>query len=101
VLFSQLEGYSCFKKFASVLGSSHPGAKHASSGRLTDVTLAIAREGDVIYGLVPTHGEDVSGDSPNCSAVKPCMLERLAEPVLRPEQFAPQPPFEQYFKESP
>ncbi len=31
-LFSQLEGYSCFKRFASVLGSYQPGAKYASSG---------------------------------------------------------------------
>jgi hypothetical protein len=82
VLFSQLEGYACFKRFASVLGSYRPGAKHASSGELADITLGLAKEGSTIYGLVPSSVQ-VVGDSPSCSVAAPCTLERLTQPSRR------------------
>lgn len=93
VLFSQLEGYSCFSRFASVLGSYQPGAKRASSGALSAVVLALANEGDAIYGLVAPPAQ-AGADSPSCSAAAPCMLERLAEPMLSADKLAPEPPFE-------
>jgi hypothetical protein len=93
VLFPQLQGYACFKRFASVLGSYRPGAKHASSGDLANVTLGLAKEGSTIYGLVPPPAQ-AGADSPSCSAAAPCTLERLTEPSLSVEKYTPTPPFE-------
>jgi hypothetical protein len=93
VLFPQLQGYACFARFASVLGSYRPGAKHASSGNLADITLGLAKEGNVIYGLVPPPAEP-GADSPSCSVAAPCALERLMEPLLSAEKLMPVPPFE-------
>jgi hypothetical protein len=76
-----------------VLGSYRPGAKHASSGDLADITLGLAKEGNTIYGLVPPPAE-AGVDSPSCSAVAPCTLERLAEPLPGAEKPTPVPPFE-------
>jgi hypothetical protein len=92
-LFPQLQGYACFKRFASVLDSYQPGAKHASSGDLADITLGLANEGSVIYGLVPPPAEP-GADSPSCSVAAPCTLEQLTEPLLSAETGTPMPPFE-------
>jgi len=92
-LFSQLEGFACFSTFASTLVSYRPGASHASSGVLADITLAIAREGSVTYGLVPPPAP-AGADSPSCSVLAPCTLERLTQPPLAAETYTPTPPFE-------
>jgi hypothetical protein len=93
VLFSQLEGYACFSRFASTLGSYRPGASRARSGVLADVTLGLAREGSVTYGLIPPPAQ-AGSDSPSCSALAPCTLERLTQPSLTAETYTPAPPFE-------
>ena len=96
VLFPQLEGFACFRSFASVLGGYRAGAERSSSGALTDVVLGLAKDGGVIYGLVPPPAQP-GADSPSCSATAPCTLERIVRPRLHPNKFTPAPPFVEYF----
>jgi hypothetical protein len=92
-LFPQLEGFSCFRSFASVLGRYRPGAKRARSGPLADPVLGLAKDGDALYGLLPVSPWENGGDSPNCSALAPCTIERITAPSLTPDRFRPAPPF--------
>jgi hypothetical protein len=96
VLFPQLEGFACFRSFASVLGSYRVGARRSSSGGLTDTVLSLAKDGGVIYGLVPPSAQPGT-DSPSCSAAAPCTLERLVQPRLTPNKFTPAAPFVEDF----
>jgi hypothetical protein len=95
VLFPQLETFSCFRSFGSALGSYRVGDKRSSSGQLPATVLGLAKDGRVIYGLVPPPAPP-GADSPGCSAAAPCKLERIAPPKLTPNRFTPVPPFVEY-----
>jgi hypothetical protein len=93
VLFSTLEGYSCFKSFSSELGEYRVGGGRMVSGVLLDTVLEIAQDGEVTYGVVAppaANGED----SPRCSVAAPCVLEQITPPTtLRARASVPTPPF--------
>jgi hypothetical protein len=93
-LFPELYAFSCFKGFASVLGSHGATAGHASVGKLETVALAVARDEGRLYGLVPPPGVAPLGDSPGCTTTAPCKIEQVQTPSLRRQGSAPFVPFQ-------
>jgi hypothetical protein len=93
-LFPELDAFSCFQGFASVLGTHGATPGYASSGKLEVLTLAVARDEGQLYGLIPARNAATGGDSPGCSAAEPCAIETLATPALRREPRLPFVPFQ-------
>lgn len=93
VLAPLLEGYDCFSAFGSALRSYAPGANPLRSGQFATTVLAVAKDGQTVYGLGAPPAP-FGADSPACSAAAPCSLEPITLPPLSVERSAPSPPFE-------
>lgn len=93
-LYGELDAFSCFHGFASVLNTHGAARGHAREGKLEAVALALAEDEGHLYGLVPRPATaSAGGDSPGCSAAAPCAIEQLASPALRLDPQSPFVPF--------
>jgi hypothetical protein len=90
VLFSQLETFGCFERFASRLDAYAAGATLARYARIP-TALALAKDGSTFYAELPQEPLVDAEDSPRCTPAAPCTLQRIAPPPLtkREKPFRP------------